>query len=343
MFQQGSDSSKIGDPLKWLSEDDLYASIRISPDPDLVDRINQLRDTVFVNEADARRQLSTLPYLLCARFNPMTYQKENFASIEYFCVDVELPSFASHDDYLAWRRELQRDDLVIMAFLSALGDRLQIIFQFRKRCCDRGIFQLFYREFTSDFFRRHKIDYVPIRSETDPCKPIYKTIDPDAFHRIGADLVIFDKYINSSCLEDLHERLQKTIQKSKKSKAKKEKPTQEPSANALNKIKSILKHKPMSQTAENKASLKGSLYLFDQNADRLKQILSDAGIILEDIQTIRGGRKVYISRGQDLVVVNVLFDDDGRSAVTFAPGSSVDREFRSTAKSFLQQFILSNN
>lgn len=99
----------------------------------------------------------------------------------------------------------------------------------------------------------------------------------------------------------------------------------------------------MSQTAENKASLKGSLYLFDQNADRLKQILSDAGIILEDIQTIRGGRKVYISRGQDLVVVNVLFDDDGRSAVTFAPGSSVDREFRSTAKSFLQQFILSNN
>lgn len=181
MFQI-CDNKEMGDELlKWLSEDDLYDVVRSPSDPNYAILINQLRNTVFMKSSDARKRLSNLPFLVCANFNPMSYREENFSFIEHFCVDIELPAFTTSEDYLVWRRKLERDDQIFMSFISVLGNKLHVFFTLRQRCYDRGLFQLFYREFTSDFFRRHNIDYVPTRSETDPCKPIYFSIDPDAF------------------------------------------------------------------------------------------------------------------------------------------------------------------
>lgn len=342
MFQICDNKEKDNGLLKWLSEDDLYAVLRSPSDSNYVVQIDQLRNTVFLNSSDARKRLSKLPFLVCANFNPMLYGEENFSFIEHFCVDVELPVFNSSEDYITWRHKLERDNQIFMSFISALGDKLHIFFTLRQRCYDRGLFQLFYREFTSDFFRRHNIDYVPTRSETDPCKPIYISIDPNVFCCIDPAPVVFDNYINSKNLEERRERIERNKQKSKRPLVKKEKTSEEPSTYAMAKIKSILKHKPIHQPASTDSSIKVCLSLFDQNTEELKRSLLDEGIRLDDIQSIRGGRKIILTKDREKATANIIFDNEGNAAIVFAVGTSEVRKFQVSAKSVIQKFIQLN-
>ena len=342
MFQICDNKEMGNELLKWLTEDNLYAEVRSPSDPNYAIRINQLRNTVFVNSSDARKRLSKLPFLVCANFNPMLYREDNFSYIEHFCVEIELPVFISSEDYTTWRHRLERDNQIFMSFLSALGDKLHIFFTLRQRCYDRGLFQLFYREFTSDFFRRHNIDYVPTRSETDPCKPIHFSIDPDAFCSMEPTPVAFDNYINGKNLEERRERIERNKQQSKRPLLKREKATEEPSTNAIAKIKSILKHKPMYQPASSVLSMKTCLSLFDQNIEELKRLLLDAGISLDDIQSIRGGRKILMAKEREKTTANILFDNEGNTAIVYAASTSEVRKFQVTAKSVIQKFIQLN-
>ena len=342
MFQICDNKEAGNELLKLQSEDDLYTVVRSPLDPNFAIQINQLRNTVFMNSSDARKRLSKLPFIVCAIFNPMLYREENFSFIEHFCVDIELPVFNSSEYYITWRRKIERDNQIFMSFISALGDKLHVFFTLRQRCYDRSLFQLFYREFTSDFFRRHNIDYVPTRSETDPCKPIYFSIDPNAFYCMEPDPVAFDNYINSKNLEERRERIERNKQQSKRPIVKREKAAEEPSTNAIAKIKSILKHKPIHQPACSDLSLKVCLKLFDQNTEELKRLLLDAGINLDDIQSIRGGRKILMTKDREKTIANIIFDNKGNAAIVFAASSSDVQKFQVNAKSVVQKFIQLN-
>lgn len=88
--------------------------------------------------------------------------------------------------------------------------------------------------------------------------------------------------------------------------------------------------------------MKACLNFFDQKAEELKRLLLDAGICIDDIQRIRGGRRILLTKDREGTTANIIFDNEGNAAIVFAASASDVRKFQATAKSVIQKFIQSN-
>lgn len=342
MFMQGTHSATAGDRLTWLSEDDLYKRLRSAPSDEHQHQIEQLRNINQINTTEARQLLGQLPYMVCARFNPMSYRVEQFVWTEHLCLEVPVPSFTSGDDYRAWRSTLIRGSNAAMAFLSATEERLLIIFNLRKPCRDRELFRLFYREFANRFFDQRHIDYIPSHPETDPAKPICIGIDPDTYYCIGVRPVDINEYINAASLDSMHDKLQ---EQRKASKAKKSAPKEKSAPigdDAMSKIKSILSCGKPTANRKSAARINEGLAMMDDKMEELAQYLTEGGIQLHDVQLLKAGRKLYLSVGECSIVLNVLFDGDLNAAVHCAQGTDADQRWCGIAQRLVQQFVSQN-
>lgn len=339
MFLQGNDSSVSGDRLSWLNESDLFRMLCTFPDSEHESKVNSIRDISRINLNEAEKRAKELPYFTCCRFNPMNRREENFVWSEHLCIEVPIPSFDSREQYLEWRATIQKHRNAAMAFVSAVGDRLLLIFNLKKPCYDRGLFRLFYREFANSFFDECGLSYIPSHPETDPTKAIPISIDPDAYLCYNVKPIRIEDYLNMRTLYELQSEKQRNSQINKRTAKKKQPQMESVSDEALSHIKSILGVGKANRCIENKKNLANDLRSLDGYMESLRKSLNNKGFILSDVQVLSSGRKLFIDTNEGTVVINYLLDTKHNRSVVPALNSSAPSSICTEVKHLIEKFL----
>lgn len=341
---QGTNPSMPGDSLTWLSEKELFHILRSKPSAEHMQAIYQLRDVHRIDVQTAKHIQDELPYMIGCRCNPMSYREENYVWSDHLCLEVPLPILSDPDEYRIWRNKMQSYPGVTMAFLTATGDRLMLIFNLRKPCRDRELFRLFYRLFANAFFDNNKINYIPTHNETDPAKSICLSYDPDTYYCFGVKPINIDDYINQRNIDELkaEQRLQ---QKRNARREKSNRPkTAPPTDNAIDNIRQILGMPATSKRRAANKTMNTLLNEVDNNMEILNNILKQAKAELVEVQILKGGRKLYVQTMSGITILNVMTDKDCHLAVTCTHGGDAkaqeQQEMRVLVTNFMHNLCL---
>ena len=193
MISFGTNIQSNADMLQKVPVKYLYDSLR-HPRPDIVSSIRQLR---IVRELD-NKQYSLLkrklPYLVCGMFNPPYRRTENFAYTEYFIIDID--HLSEKGLSLAdTRKRIEKDTRTVLSFVSPGEDGLKVLFKFKERCYDSGLYSLFYKSFLSIFSEQYALQQVVDVRTSDVTRACFISIDPEAYYNPQADVIDLNAFI----------------------------------------------------------------------------------------------------------------------------------------------------
>ena len=124
---------------------DLYEMIA-HPEPSLRNQTEVLRSIQRMDSAKYNLMKKSLPYFVCAHFEPDYRRKENFSSVSSFVLDIDHVDEKSIQlDEL--KATLAKDERIAMQFTSPSGCGLKLIFLLDKPCLDENIYSSFYKQF----------------------------------------------------------------------------------------------------------------------------------------------------------------------------------------------------
>ncbi|MBO5699227.1 MAG: virulence protein E [Bacteroidaceae bacterium] len=321
MLSVGSNLLSSEETLKKVKVEYLYHTL-INPKPHISSMIEQLR---IVRELDSKQYAllkRRLPYVVCAMFNPAYRRTENFAYTEYFIIDID--HIEEKGLNLAEVRvNIQRDERVLMCFLSPGEDGLKILFRLKERCYDAGVYSLFYKTFAKDFSVRYNLEQVVDSKTSDVCRACFISIDANAYYNPSAESVDLNAFLpvnNAEAMFDLHHTFQKE-EKDAKQNAEDKSEHKEPDSETMARIKALLNPK---QAAKEKAE--------PYVPERLEAILGDlktyveeTGVVLYDVQSIQYGKKLFFKTENKLAEINLFYGKRGFSVVqTPRCGTSIE-------------------
>lgn len=184
------------DQLRKVQESYLFHSL-VHPKPQMASLIGQLR-TVYTLDLKRYSQLKRqLPYLVCGTFNPPIRISANFAYTDSFFLDL---------DHLATkqlnlenvRKEIASDPRVAMCFASPSKDGLKILFRFKERCYDKGLYSVFYKAFSANFARQHNLLQVVDVKTSDVTRACFISVDPEAYYNPEAEPVDLSTLVDTN-------------------------------------------------------------------------------------------------------------------------------------------------
>lgn len=145
MISTGANITNRADSLRKVTVKYLHDSLR-NPRPVISSAIRQLRVAREIDGKQYGLLKRRLPYIVCGMFNPPYRRTENFAYTEYFIMDIDHLS----DKGLSvseLRRRIEKDERVVLSFLSPGEDGLKVFFKLKERCYDSGLYSVFYKAF----------------------------------------------------------------------------------------------------------------------------------------------------------------------------------------------------
>ena len=146
------------DPLEKVSIERLLKGLR-TPKPDIEAKVRNLRIIYSIDKKRYNEVKRQLPYVVCGIFNPPFRKVENFAYTEYFIVDID--HIASKGlNLMNVRQNIETDPRVLITFVSPSQDGIKVLFRLKERCCDSGIYSLFYRAFVQKFSEMYQLQQV---------------------------------------------------------------------------------------------------------------------------------------------------------------------------------------
>lgn len=314
MLHAGTNITSMTEPLKKVSLDYIYNSIR-NPKPEIQNLIRRLR---IVRDMDTKcyAQLKReLPYLVCGTFNPPFRKNENFAYTEYFFVDIDHIE-AKGMVMSQVRMQIQADNRVLMSFLSPSEDGLKVLFKFKERCYDAGIYSLFYKAFVKQFSQQYGLEQVLDAKTCDVSRACFISMDSEAYYNSNAELVDWNQYMSMDNPQELFAQKHSLEQEMKESvKQQKEEAivakNADPDAAEILKIKELLK---LRKTPKEQADVYVPEQLNEVIAD-VKKAIEETGMQVTEILNISYGKKIRIKLGYRLAEVNLFYGKRGFSVV----------------------------
>ena len=314
-------------PVKYL-----YDSLR-HPRPDIVSSIRQLR---IVRELD-NKQYSLLkrklPYLVCGMFNPPYRRTENFAYTEYFIIDID--HLSEKGLSLAdTRKRIEKDTRTVLSFVSPGEDGLKVLFKFKERCYDSGLYSLFYKSFLSIFSEQYALQQVVDVRTSDVTRACFISIDPEAYYNPQADVIDLNAFIADNPYALLEQKRMQDLQEKKLvATSKNESNPSDPDATAMERIKQLLNPKPHKE--------KPPVYVPKELNDiitDLKSYIEQAGVVVSEIINIQYGKKLRFEMGLKKAEVNLFFGKRGFSVVQ-SPRSGTNAELNKLMADLVTTFI----
>lgn len=314
-------------PVKYL-----YDSLR-HPRPDIVSSIRQLR---IVRELD-NKQYSLLkrklPYLVCGMFNPPYRRTENFAYTEYFIIDID--HLSEKGLSLAdTRKRIEKDTRTVLSFVSPGEDGLKVLFKFKERCYDSGLYSLFYKSFLSIFSEQYALQQVVDVRTSDVTRACFISIDPEAYYNPQADVIDLNAFIADNPYALLEQKRMQDLQEKKLvATSKNESNPSDPDATAMERIKLLLNPKPHKE--------KPPVYVPKELNDiitDLKSYIEQAGVVVSEIINIQYGKKIRFEMGLKKAEVNLFFGKRGFSVVQ-SPRSGTNAELNKLMADLVTTFI----
>ena len=332
MISFGTNIQSNADMLQKVPVKYLYDSLR-HPRPDIVSSIRQLR---IVRELD-NKQYSLLkrklPYLVCGMFNPPYRRTENFAYTEYFIIDID--HLSEKGLSLAdTRKRIEKDTRTVLSFVSPGEDGLKVLFKFKERCYDSGLYSLFYKSFLSIFSEQYALQQVVDVRTSDVTRACFISIDPEAYYNPQADVIDLNAFIADNPYALLEQKRMQDLQEKKLvATSKNESNPSDPDATAMERIKQLLNPKPHKE--------KPPVYVPKELNDiitDLKSYIEQAGVVVSEIINIQYGKKLRFEMGLKKAEVNLFFGKRGFSVVQ-SPRSGTNAELNKLMADLVTTFI----
>ena len=168
----------------------------------------QLRKLQDISKAKYTEMKKLLPYFVCSLFNPAYRKTENFLSSSYFALDID--HIAEHDINIEeLKSKLQKDERLLLMYMSASANGLKLMFQLDKKCTDPYKYKLFYTEFARQFSLQYQLSEIMDFSTSDATRAHFICSDAHAYFNpicleVDAGLFInFDNATEVSTVEKL--------------------------------------------------------------------------------------------------------------------------------------------
>ena len=194
MISIGRNIRQPNDPLEKIPLKQFADKVR-NPDRKFIDFILQLRKIIAIDTKKYRELKTRLPYVVAATFNPQFRKIENFASTQYFILDIDHLT-DKEIDIKQITEKLKSDPRIAMIFRSPSNDGLKLFFKTDNPFRDAGKYSLFYKTFAQSFSSEYSIEQVVDKRTSDVSRACFVSYDPDVWYNENAEPVKIGKYID---------------------------------------------------------------------------------------------------------------------------------------------------
>lgn len=328
----GQSISSIADPLQPTSIQQLYELIADINSP-YRERIEQLRITRSVDAKRYAELKRSLPYMVCAKFQPLVRKSENFAYTQCFILDVDhIAEKGLHVSLL--KEKIQNDERVGMCFVSPSKDGLKILFNLKERCYDKGQYSVAYKKFAQQFANQYNLEQVIDTRTSDVTRACFLSFDTDAYFNPSPIAVDMDAYVNREQTYLLLDE-KRELEKQERDLPKEEKiSVKDPDNDAITKIKEILALR-VPKIAKPPIFVPEQLNLI---VEYLKQRLEACDICVDEIIDIQYGKKFRVTLQDKHAECNVFYGKHGFKVV-ISPRTGTDRQLNDLLSNLLTMFI----
>lgn len=336
MISCGNNIRSTEENLQKVRVDYLYQCIRV-PRTDVAEKIARLR---IIKELDAKMyatQKRELPFFVCGMFTPAFRRKENFAYTEYFVLDIDHVQEKGHD-LGELKQRLVSDSRVVLCFISPGQDGLKLMFKLKSRCYDAGIYSIFYKLFASMFSKQYNLQQVIDDRTCDVSRACFMSIDPDVYYNPVAELVDWEQIVNEQNPMALFENVKQVEEEQQqlgKESAKDELVSNEPGAETMQRIKSLLNPARAKKEKIKEYFVPGIL---NDIIGDLKRYIEETGAIVTEIRDISYGKKIGVQVGLKFAEINLFYGKRGFNVVK-SPKQGTSEELNAVVAELVTAFI----
>lgn len=336
MLLFGTNIQSPADELRKLQEEHLYNSLR-HPKPTIAATIQQLR-IIYSMDAKGYAQLKRkLPYFVCGQFNPAFRRKENFAYTETFILDFDHLA-SKHISLKTAREEIICDEQVMMCFASPSEDGLKVMFRFKERCYDAGLYTIFYKAFAATFAMRHNLTQVSDGKTSDVARACFISVDPEAYYNPSATPVDIHAYIDEADPDSIFRMKNEQAQHDKVARrTDTDQPPhpKDPDKEVLARIRQQLT--PTARPLPEARPAYVPERLNEIIAD-LKQFIEETGLQVTEIINIQYAKKIRARLGQREAEINLFYGKRGFSVVV-SPRLGTNDELNELLADLVRKFL----
>lgn len=349
MISFGKNIVGAADPLSKVPVVNIYHALR-NPKSETAAQIRQLRIIHSIDEKKYAVLKRQLPYIVCGIFNPPYRRGENFAYIEYFILDIDKVSEKGLE-INTLRLEMQKDDRVLMCFVSPSEDGIKLMFKLSERCYDKGKYSVFYKLFAKQFARQYHIEQVIDNVTSDVTRACFVSMDPDAYYNSNAQCVNLSAYVSEedpTAFFDLKREI--LLEEKKQKKVEQDQQIEGLSSNnappvplkndvdadVIANVKAIL------GLAAKRNVAKPPVYVPEQLneiIDDLKRYIEQTGLLVTEIINISYAKKIRVKSQCRQAEVNLFYGKKGFSVVK-SPRTGTDPELNEMLVQLINSFIL---
>lgn len=339
MFSSGANIKNNTEPLKKVSPEYLYNALRF-PKPDYESRIRQLRVVRQLNYTQYSALKQQLPYFVCAVFNPPFRKTENFAYTEYFILDIDnVGEKGLVLENLRFR--IQADPRTFLCFMSPGEDGLKVIMKLKERCYDAGVYSLFYKRFVHGFSEEYGLQQVLDSKTCDVTRACFMSVDRDAYYNPCCEPVDLSSIVADGDTSEMlrqkadEEKMSCDAEVTADSETESEKAPKDPDADAMSRIKELLRLKARKPVVEKPVFVPEVL---DAIQSELTSYVNDMGFVVTGIIDIQYGKKIRVGVGLKKAEVNLFYGKRGFSVVV-SPKTGTDDACNDLLASAVRAFI----
>ena len=335
MISAGKNIRSVDDALMKVKVEYFYHSIR-NPRPEIEARIKQLRIIESLDHTQYVAQKRLLPYVVCGMFNPPYRRIENFAYTEYFILDIDHVT-EKGIEMKELRKKVEADSRVVLSFLSPSEDGLKLMFKLKERCCDSGLYSVFYKTFAISFSQQYQLEQVIDSKTSDVARACFVSMDEAAYYNPSADTVDLNAFIDLSSPFDMFEQKRKNERvEKKKEEMMEDKLPSDPGEETMARIKAIL-----NPNAVKREKAKQPVYVPDILNDiisDLKNYIEQTGAVVKSVINIQYGKQITVQIGLKMGEVNLFYGKRGFSVIR-STKSSTDSQLNEIVGQLIETFI----
>lgn len=336
MISCGNNIRSTEENLQKVRVDYLYQCIRV-PRTDVAEKIARLRIIKGLDAKMYATQKRELPFFVCGMFTPAFRRKENFAYTEYFVLDIDHVQEKGHD-LGELKQRLVSDSRVVLCFISPGQDGLKLMFKLKSRCYDAGIYSIFYKLFASMFSKQYNLQQVIDDRTCDVSRACFMSIDPDVYYNPVAELVDWEQIVNEQNSMALFENVKQVEEEQHqlgKESAKDELVSNEPGAETMQRIKSLLNPARAKKEKIKEYFVPGIL---NDIIGDLKRYIEETGAIVTEIRDISYGKKIGVQVGLKFAEINLFYGKRGFNVVK-SPKQGTSEELNAVVAELVTAFI----
>lgn len=334
MISAGVNITSGTDPLRKVTVKYFYDSLR-NPRPEILSSIRQLRIAREIDGKQYNLLKRRLPYLVCGMFNPPYRKTENFAYVEYFIIDIDHLSDKGFS-ITELRKSIEKDERVVLSFLSPSEDGLKVFFKLKERCYDSGLYSVFYKAFLLEFSKQYALQQVVDTRTSDVTRACFISVDPDAYYNPNATSVDMNAFINSDnpfALFEQKRQQEKIMKANASSSSSKEPNTSDPDKEVIERIKQLLNPK-----VKKERDIVFVPHELDEMMAILKPYVEQTGVGITEVINIQYGKKIRFKMGMKQAEVNLFFGKKGFSIVQ-SPRTGTNADLNKLMADLITGFI----